>query len=173
MQIIHSEKLIDALDKGLLFFDTNILIGMIEYPQIFSDLMNKLIPTKCSFLTIPQVRFEFTRGATTVEKYNDRIKFLDQFKFGIYPIDNHTNSFFELIPVLHKVSKGISYTDFLLCLCLCKFTSAYLVSEDRDIPANLFDRVYVITIDTDKDLRSYGVYRYSKEKMSVLIDSVI
>ncbi len=172
MHLINTPDLVKDLENGYLFFDTNILVAVVEYPDMFGDFLGDLSQQGCSFLTVPQVQFEFTRGSGTVERYNERIKFLDDFKFSKYPVDKHADEFPELVLMLHKVSRGISYTDYLLCLCMCKFTTSYLISEDRDIPTALFDRKHIITLDTEKDIRSFGVYQLSESKMKAISKTI-
>lgn len=172
MILVKSPNLVNDLNAKYLFMDTNVLVSMIKYPTLFADLLEELALVGCAFLTIPQVIFEFTRGTETVTEYKKRVEFAPANNITVYPIDRHLGEFKELPLIVHKVSRGISYTDYLLCVCLCKFSSAYLISEDRDIPTALFDRKHIVTVDTDKDLRTFGIYAHSEEKLELIADSV-
>lgn len=172
MILIKSPNLVNDLSTKYLFIDTNVLVGMLNYPKLFATLLDELSDAGCAFITIPQVLFEFTRGVYSISDYKKRTEFLPANNISIYPIDRHLNEFEELPLIVHKVSKGISYTDFLLCLCLCKFPSAYLMSEDRGIPTAIFDRKHLITVDTEKDLRTFGIYAHSMEKLDSVADTI-
>lgn len=172
MILVQSPNLVSDLNAKYLFMDTNVLLAMIKYPTLFADLLEQLSKIGCAFITIPQVVFEFTRGTETIADYKKRLEFLPANNISIYQINRHLSEFEELPLIVHKVSKGISYTDYLLCVCLCKFTSSYLISEDRDIPTALFDRKHLITVDTDKDLRTFGIYAHSEIKQELIADSI-
>jgi hypothetical protein len=174
VQLIKSPNLIEDLKGRYLFFDTNALIGGINYPDLFVELLNELKRNGCAFLTIPQVRYEFTRGSDSLKIYEERLQYLKDLEVEVYPIDAHLKDFQELAFITHRVSKNASYTDYLLGVCLCKFPTAFLITADcKDISSDLFDRKHLVTIDTDKDLTTYGIYRASQEKLNKIADNII
>ena len=174
MQLIRSDKLLDGLKGAYLFFDTNFLIGILKYPEIFLPFLGELRASSCVFLTIPQVQYEFTRGSDNLVVYKERLEHLRDLSISLYPIDQHLKDFSELALITHKVSKNASYTDYLLSVCICKFSNSYLISENwKDISSDLFDREYIFTVDTGKELRTYGVYKKSQVKLNAVAESII
>lgn len=68
----------------------------------------------------------------------------------------------------------MSYTDFLLCTCLYKFSRSFLLTENHsDCPLDILDRLHVITIDTEKDIRNYGIYKLSIDKYKLAAQKII
>ena len=165
MKILFDPELPTKLCNAYLFFDTNVFIGSFSYPDLFGELFQSLI--NCEFLTIPSVAFEFTRGSQTVDDYNDRVEYLKNLAI-VYPIERHIDDTFKvLINVIQKIKGTASYTDFLFFSCLYKFTKSYLITADHnDCPLEILDQEFVITIDTGKDIKTYGIYKFSQDKFN-------
>lgn len=148
-------------------------IGAFAFPELFKDFFDGLKLNKCEFVTIPPVIFEFTRGTQTLESFADRQEFLHNLT-TIYPIDENDEDLREFTIVLQKIKGDIHFTDFLLIACLYKFPHAYLLSANhKDCPSELLDRKGIITIDTDKEIRNYGIYKFSQEKFDKAAESIL
>ncbi|OGD62039.1 hypothetical protein A2160_00555 [Candidatus Beckwithbacteria bacterium RBG_13_42_9] len=177
MKSYYDDNLLASKLKGsYLFFDTDVLIALTYYQPLLNDFLSLLQNIECSFLIIPSVQFEFTRGSETIEKYNERLEYLKKY-FVTYPIEKHLDSedMKEYIVVLQRIigsfkpgQKTMSYTDFLLSACLYKFKShSYLITENhRDFTPSIFDRLCLVTLDTENDIRNLGIYNLSLEKFS-------
>jgi hypothetical protein len=63
MKILYDQAIVSTLKQGTLFVDTNTLIAAIKYDITFGKLFNELSKIGCSFITIPSVLFEYTRGS--------------------------------------------------------------------------------------------------------------
>jgi hypothetical protein len=174
MSIYYPPTLLTELAYSNLFFDTNTFIGAISYPGIFGELFEKLKDNDCAFLTIPSVVFEYTRGIGSIADFDKRSEFIDGFVDTIYPIEKHIEDLRELIIVLQRIKGDIHYTDFLLIACLYKFPRAFLISANhKDCPLDILDRKCVITVDTDKDIKNYGIYQFSMEKFNKAAESIL
>lgn len=164
MKIYYKSSLLSELKESFLFFDTNLLILALSQQVQFANLFDKLKKRNCAFLTIPSVFFEFSRGADSVASYNEIVDYFKKL-VEIYPIQKHIDKMESEMLVLHKTNKSCDYTDFLLCLCLCKFRSAFLISENhKHIKSDIIDRVGLITADDGKEIRNLGVYSLTPAK---------
>ncbi len=174
MKIYYDLKQVSKLKDSFVFFDTNTFIGAFIYPDLFNQLFNDLKKEGCAFLTISSVAFEFTRGTRTIEEFNDKAEFLKTLA-STYPIEKDNYKFKELTIILQKVKGEISYTDFLLIACLHKFVAnSYLLSSNhKDCPTELLDRECVITVDTEKDLKNYGLYKFSEHKFNRIAENIL
>lgn len=173
MKIYHNHTLIAELSNKFLFFDNNSLVHIIAYEKLFSPLVTNLREKGCEFVTIPSVKFEFSR-TNTIEGFNKRTKFLQTFA-ATYPIEKHMGEFSDLILVLQKINGTMSYTDFLLYCCLYKFPTSFLLTENHnDFITTILDRIDLITIDNDtKSVKSLGLYKFSKEKYEKAAEKIL
>jgi|SRR3989344_2409739 len=175
MRIFYDLKQLSSSSNFFVFLDTNCLIGAFVYPNIFSKLFDDLKKLSCEFLTIPSVAFEFTRGTKTVEEFNSKLEFLENLA-SIYQIEKHLEDFKDLTITLQKIKGSASYTDFLLIAALYKFRKApsYLLNSNHsDCPIDILDREAIVTVDTDKDIKNYGLYRFSEEKYSKAAENIL
>lgn len=164
--MLYPQTLVTELANSDVFFDTNTFISAISIPEI-SELFKELKGNGCAFLTIPSVVFEFTRGTASIPDFNKRAEFIDTLVNTVYPIEKHIEDLRDLVVVLQRIKGDIHYTDFLLVACLYKFPKSYLISSNyKDCPTEILDRKFIITIDTEKDIRNYGIYKFSMEKFS-------
>lgn len=174
MRILYDSDLATKLANSNLFFDTNTFIGALFFNETFGKLLGELRRKHCAFLTIPSVLFEFTRGSDTVEAFNTRLKFIEGLTDTIYPIERSLAGFEDLTITLQKIKEKMDYTDFLLCACLYKFSNSFLITENHThFPTTVFDRSFLITIDTDKELRNYAIYKFSKEKFNKAAENIL
>lgn len=173
MEIFYPPKLLIELSHKDLFFDTNTFIGAISFPEIFEAFIKDLKNVGCSYLTIPSVVFEFTRGTESIQDFNERTKFITDLS-SIYPIERHLESLENLTVVLQRIQGHISYTDFLLIACLYKFPKSFLISANhKDCPLDILDRKFIITVDTEKEIRNYGIYQFSSDKFNKAASSIL
>lgn len=105
--------------------------------------------------------FEFTRGSDTLISFKTRAKFLTELA-DIWPIERYLDQIEEAMVVLQKLgSRQMSYTDFLLCVCLYKF------------PVQVFERKGIITVDAGEDIRNHVVFQLSKQKFSNVAEGIL
>lgn len=169
MKILHDPNLPSDLANSNLFIDTNSFIAIAHFEELYIDILNKIEKEDCALLTIPSVLFEFTRGAQTIKEFNERTSFVSSLVKNIYPIEKHLSELTEFTVVLQRLAGNASYTDFLLCACLYKFPSSFLLTGNhKDFPISILNRKHLITVDTDSEIRTYGIYQLSKEKFNKL-----
>lgn len=174
MKIQYDLSLISELKNSNLFFDTNTFIASISIPEIFGNLFESLKSNSCAFLTIPSVMFEFTRGTESISDFDKRSEFIDSLAEAVYPIEKHIEDLRDLIVVLQRIKGDIHYTDFLLIACLYKFPKSFLISANhKDCPLDILNRKFIITVDTDKEIRNYGVYQFSLEKFNKAAEKIL
>lgn len=177
MKILHDSTLLDSLSDSDLFIDTNVFIGALETSKDGSllGLLDQLGMHGCAFITIQSVLFEFTRGGGSLQNFDKRLQFITNIlKTTIYPIEKNLDDFEDLIVVLHNIRPKAGYTDFLLSACLYKFPNAFLITENhKDFPTEILDRKHVVTIDTGKEIRNYGIYKFSTKKYSRAAKSIL
>lgn len=165
MQILYNPNLVTNLKNSVVFIDNNTLIAALSYPNLFGHFLLDLSKQGCTFITINAVVFEFSRGATdTIEGFEKRIDFVKDLA-TIYPIERHLEQIQDFVLVLSKINKKLEYSDFLLLASLFRFPKAYLLTENHNhVPLEIFDRLDIVTLDTDKDLRTHGLYCLSQDK---------
>ena len=170
MNILHSPTLTSELSNSNLFLDTNAIKGLLNIQEMLTLFKVEL---ECSFTTIPSVVFEFTRGSETPGVFNERREFIDRLG-NVYPIEKHLEELQELIIVLQRLGGNASYTDFLLTACLHQFRNSFLLTEDhKDFPLEILDRKHLITVDTGKEIRNYGIYQWSISKFDKAADNIL
>ncbi len=164
MKLYYQKEIIDNLGVGYLFIDTCTLILLTTYLEEFSSVLRSLKDQGKELITIPSVEFEFLRTDNLLV-YNSRAQFLKDY-VTVYPIEKHLDKLSSALKLtIQKVAGTASYSDFLLYYCLYTFHHAHLLTENyKDFKTSLLDRESVFTIDTDKDIRHTGLYRFSPVK---------
>lgn len=176
MRTIYDKNIVSSFKDKTIFLDTSALILAISSDQSFLEFLFDLKQVGCSFMTIPSVLFEFTRGSDTLEIFNKRTSFvLEDLNIGIYPIEKHLDEIREFMVVLQKIAKDNSYTDFLLCCCMYKFQNSYVLTENHNhFPISILKREEIITIETDTyQIRNSAIYKFSSEKFEKASGSIL
>lgn len=174
MKVQYDLSIVSELKNSDLFFDTNTFIASISIPDIFGKFLEELKSNGCAFLTIPSVVFEFTRGTDSIVDFDKRSEFIDSLVDTVYPVEKHIEDLRDLIIVLQRIKGDIHYTDFLLLACLYKFPKSFLISANhKDCPLEILDRKFILTIDTDKEIRNYGIYQFSMEKFNKAAEKIL
>lgn len=175
MTILYDSSLVSSLSNKYLFLDTNTFIAATKYRDHIGKLLLNLRNNGCSLVTIPSVLFEFTRTAQSVHDFDKQTKFLRSLS-TIYPIErNLDESMMKVFMIVQqRICPRIKYTDFLLMACLYKFPNSYLITEDReDFSLKILDRKFIITFDTDKDIRNHSIYVFSLLKFNKVAEKIL
>lgn len=176
MKIYNTADFPIEISDSNLFFDTNAIILAYKFADLLSPLWKDLQERGCVFLTTSSVFFEFIRGADTVEKFNDKVGFVKTlFGNGVIQIEKiigiNLNS---TMVVFKKMNDNLSFTDFLLCAALKFYPDSLLISSDTgDLTTRLLDRIDVLTIDTDKNVHNYGIYKFSTSKYNKAATNIL
>lgn len=175
MKIYNLSDLISSTASWL-FLDTAVFIYASKNEEEFADIFDKLKKKGCALITIPSVAFEFTRGSSSVSKFNERYGFLSEIA-TIWPIERQWDKLEKEIVILQKClgKRKVSYTDFLLMLATITFRGSNLLTTNHhDITEVIFDRESMLTLDQGKDnpvnIVLYGINqkRYSRRKSNLL-----
>lgn len=182
MQILRDLNLSTKLKNSNLLIDTNILIAAINFPD-YLKLLFDIKNAGCEFCTVPAVYFEFIRGSDCIDVLNKRINFVKQLQISVYPIEKHffeknLDDWKEGIVVLQKILKGADYADFQLGLFLYKFRNSssenYVLTENcNHFPLSIFSRKFLITFDTDKEIRNHAIYEMSNDKLNKAAEDIL
>lgn len=180
MKLLHSEHLADDLSSKYLILDSTSLINASQSDD-FLTLLVEIKKAGCSFMTIPSVVHEFTRGAKTIEQLNKQLGMIEELKVAVMPrleesIKGAERIFLQAYNIEAsggRTEKGPSYTDSLLCLLAYKYrtNSVLLMSANhKDIPASIFDRENFITLEASGTFRTEGIYKLSDSKFGKVLD---
>ena len=161
MKIYYDKALLSKLGVGYLFIDTTSLIAIITHEELFSEFLEVMEQAGRALVTIPSVAFEFTR-TDSIKSYNTRVQFIKN-RVSVYPIEKHIEAYRQLIPVLQRICKSMSYSDFLLYCCLNHFHNSRLITENhKDFLTSILNREALITIDDGgPTIRSTGIYSFN------------
>lgn len=177
MKLLFTSSLPTDLNNKYLLVDTTTLINA-SRSEDFLELLVNIVEAGCSLVTIPSVVYEFTRGAQTLDQYNNQLEFIKTLGITVLTrteesLDANTRVF---ILAYNKLTskpnqKGASYTDSLLCAMAYKYVSRgtgllLMTSNHNDIPNALFDREELITFDVNGDLRTEAIYKLSNTKLT-------
>ena len=172
-QIIFDPQLLEDLSDSYLFVDTNTLIALLHNLDFREFVLKTLKEKDVVFITIPSVVFEFTRGSDDLDIFKSKLEFIKNF-VAVYPIERHLDKIEDFTIVLQKLKGSIGYTDFLLYACLYKFPQSYLITENHQhLPLQIFDRKFVITIDTGTEIRNQAIYRFSIDKYNKAAENIL
>lgn len=173
MRILSDSDLPSKLSStNFLFLDTNTLVTAVNYEE-YGQILNKIKDAGCALLTIPSVAFEFTRGSDNIDIYNSRADFLNSIA-TVFNIEKDLENAKELIVALQKIASDASYTDFLLGICSGKYQCGVLTENHKHFPLSVFDRKFLITIDTDKEnVRTHAVYFLSVSKLHKAAENIV
>jgi hypothetical protein len=163
---LYPPEIFDDLRGYCLFMDTG-AFNAAARSESFARLLLKLRRNAdCTFSTVPLVRFEFTRGSSTLEVYNKRVTMLKDLVDYIDPM-----RFLDSIPdfdvVMAKINdQNKSQTDFMLAACLYNYghSKTALITGDFKAYPSFIPRSHVITIEQDKSkaITNLGVYQFDR-----------
>lgn len=177
MKLQHTSTLVADLNGKHLLLDTTVLINASKSDE-FLALISDLSIAGCGLITIPSVVYEFTRNANSIAGYNERQEFIKGLNVTVL---NRVEEIIEKDQVFRiayakafstKHDKGPSYTDALLCSVAYKYRGndvLMMTANHKDIPASMFDRIELITIDVNGELRTEAIYRLSPTKLNKML----
>ncbi len=178
MRIYKSTENVNFLKNGVLFFDNNALVAIINNEVDFAPFLKTVVDYQCTLMTIPSVGFEFSR-TDSIENYSKRNEFLKEY-LTVYPVERHVEiqivKFKDFIFVLQNIKGNISYSDFLLYCCLYLFPSnGFVITEDHNhFSTVLLDRKILLTTDDGKDtIRNLAIYSFNKTKYEKAAQNIL
>lgn len=180
MKLLYTPTLAADLSSSYLILDTTVLIHASKSDE-FLTLLTELVSAGCTLTTLPSVVYEFTRGSRTVEGYDRQAQFIDGLSITTFnrveeTIDPQMRIFliaYNKVCAQRSKEKTPSYTDSLLCACAYKYRANNLLimtANHKDIPAAIFDRKELITIDMNGELHNEAIYSFSEEKFGRVLE---
>lgn len=166
------------IENKHLLLDTNSLVSLIKHARFYADFFNQLEKYQIKSVIDYSVKFEFLRGSNTKRDYEIKQEYLD-ILLGENRIELiSTNEIFENAREIaniytrkdSKLTKQISFADCLIAAQMKKFNEQkperlFLATIDNnDFPLFIFDRIFIFTIDTEREIINMGIYRFNKEK---------
>ncbi len=161
MTTVYPPHIHQDLSGQYIFLDTSVFIYASKNKTFFDFLADLKSKAGCSFVTIPSVVFEFTRGSKTVSKYNQRLKFLNDLVDHINPV-NFLNKISDFSVVMSKINdQNKAYTDFLLAACLYNFRhiAVTLLTSDLKAFSAFFSRTHILAVEHGREIKNFGFYK--------------
>lgn len=178
MMLIKSSELTDKLRGAYIFLDTNVFVTGGRSKEFVTYINQLRLEARCSFVSIASVLFEFTRGANSIEVYNQNLLFYQDIVEHIHPTQPfEKNSEFSV--VMSRANAGNkSYTDFLLAAALYHYRksgSVYLLTTDVRAFPSFFEMHHLITVSEDKsgEIRNFGFIAFNENTYAKAAQSII
>ncbi len=159
-----------------IILDTCVLIKASEYSSTpyFDRLFEGLADKHCIPVITDFIRFEFMRGCKKKEHSEVKKNYLDSFVFMDLPFVYEIIKDATLIANLYA-NKNINNNQIsLIDLCNSAFLKKHsenlflITLDNNDYPVCLHDRVDIQTIDTQKEILTFGVYKFNMNKFNTL-----
>jgi predicted nucleic acid-binding protein len=159
----------DGLERKFVLLDTNILIALAKQGSTMKPFSDFLLAHNCVQITADAVRFELLGYAKNPQEYVDLNHWLKGFTVLPSLKEEVENATLISVMLRHKIphlGKQISFTDFLLAAHLQKYGSKIVLAtrDWHDFPTILFDRIKILTVDTEKDVLTITFIQFNEEK---------
>lgn len=179
MKLQHTPTLPSDLSESSIFIDSTALIHASKSDE-FLTLLSNITSEGCIFYTIPSVVYEYTRTANTLEGYKKRLEFIKELGIVVF---NRVEEMIEAHRVflvaynrqfkVKENNRGPSYTDSLLCAMAYKHRASgpyIMTANHKDMPASIYDRTELITLDIGGELQTEALYRFSDTKFKIVLE---
>lgn len=168
-------QLIDKLKSSYLLLDTCVFYDAYRYSRDFTKFFDNLKKQDCDLLTILPVAIEFLRGSATTKEHKSRQDFIKAIAGTVLPIEKTLIEDIQaLVSAYRDGGRHTNITDFFLAGVLKRYKNLYLMTGDnKDFPTTIFDREGVVSNDACKEPRFYGIYKFSEEKYSSVLKSLL
>jgi hypothetical protein len=163
-----------------IILDTCFLIKASEYSStpFFDKIFQQLIEKNCIPVITDFIRFEFLKGCKTKKQIEAKNNYLSSFVFMDLPFSQEIIKSATSISNIYSNKNINSNQISIIDLCNSAFLKKhskdlFLISLDNsDYPICLHDRVDVITIDTDKEILTFGIYKFNEDKFNSIIADI-
>lgn len=159
---VYSPRIQQELNSCHIFLDTNVFIYASKNKSFFDFLVSLKNEANCSFTTIPSVVFEFTNGSDSVDKYNERVDFINSLVDAVSPV-SFLNTIADFYIVMAKVNdQNKAYTDFLLAASLYNYrrSKTALLTADLKAFPSFYTRTHILAVEHGKEIKNFGVYQF-------------
>jgi predicted nucleic acid-binding protein len=173
MRKLTEKQLSETIKNKFVLFDTNVIINAFKYLDVFKELFDFLGDAEASPIYFPLIEFEFLRDAYDVTHKGKRKEFLREFTFSTMPLPS-SNEIEDSIKIANAyTARKINNPSFIDC-CIAAYLKKYaknlflITSNHKDFPIFLFDRIFIYTLDTEKDIFTIGFYCFNPKKAKAI-----
>lgn len=136
----------------------------LKFSKDFLDVREKM---NMHIMTIFPVAIEFFKGSNLPSVYKTKQKFFSNLVETTLPVHNSDilENAEKLLKVYRERGKGVSVADFYLAAVLMKYktSNTYLLTRNfKDFPASIFKREKVFIFETEYDLLTFVLYKFSE-----------
>lgn len=163
MFIVTPPDFYQILKNRHLLLDTNVFIDASGSPGEFAKFFNNLKDNGVTLVTLNAVAIEFTRGASTNIRYEEKNQYLNNIIDAYLPVNEEIyKNASKLVESYKEEGKDVSIVDFLLGGTLIKYgENISLMTKDvKDFPQNIFKLETFINLIKSKSIHNFGFYSY-------------
>ena len=167
---------IELQNKHILV-DTNILSNIFYNPDLFQDFLTALTDLSCALAVNDYIKIELLRIAGRKTLKDNINSFLSSSFINLptspdihaitndlYPLYNYCSSI--------KNAKQVSVVDAINVAFMKKYNSNlyFITLDNNDFPLEILDRIATGTIDMQKQILTWGIYRFNDVHYQALLN---
>lgn len=163
MDLIYPLNLIPFLKDKYVLLDTNIFRDSVKKPGVFSHFFNTLKESGATLTTLDVVKYELHTGASSIEKYRQKEKHINDVVDTVLPIiPNIYELAYQLIQEYQIDGVGLSTTDLLLGATLMQYKNkiCLMTRDTTDFIQRIFKLQFIVNAPHPKGIFTYGIYQY-------------
>ena len=170
--MINVQILKEKIAHKHILLDTGIFSRSFDHFDSFRPLFQLLNETNCQATYFPLIKFELLRDVFINDNRIKRQMFVEEVTRVNLPIP--PNLFDRAISFANEYTEHQVKSASLVDCCIAAYLEKYadnlflITLNHKDFPTFLFDRIFVLPIDTDKDVFPLGFYAFNKEKAKQL-----
>lgn len=165
MKIIYPPELKPFLKDKHLLLDTNIFRDFSSKSTSYTNFFNDLKKDNVTFATIDLVRYELLKGSSDNLKYEARDNLINDIVDVIIPVIPKTcDLVYELIKEYGVEGSAVGITDLYLGSMLMHYKEniCLMTRDTSDFIERIFSLQFVINVQHQKGIYTYGIYQYKK-----------
>lgn len=162
-KIQTTQKFLTSLKEKHLLLDTNFFRDVAVKPTIYNDFINELKSSDVTLATIDLVKYELLKGSSNRDKYDAKIKLIDDIVDVIIPLSAQTYSeVYKLIIEYGIEGTPVGITDLFLGAVLKQYgQNIFLLTRDTtDFIQRIFELNSIVNVPRSKGIFTYGIYQY-------------
>ncbi|QQG52323.1 MAG: hypothetical protein HY931_03215 [Candidatus Falkowbacteria bacterium] len=158
-----------------IILDTCFIIKAYEYSNTpyFNELFEYLAGNHCIPIINDLINFEFLKGCKKQIHRKIKEDYLNSFVAAVLPCSNEIIKNATVLSNLYSNkninNNQISFVDLCNAAFLKKHKDLLLITLDNnDYPLCVHDRLEIYTIDTEKEVLSFGIYKFNFSKFETV-----
>jgi predicted nucleic acid-binding protein len=154
--------------SSTILVDTNFFIDLFSHQTKYRELLSEFESKEIVLVSCDFVKCEFIRTKDK-QKLEEKTKLFNETISTLLPLDIKISEL--LVPIMAEYSTdldGIELTDLFLGAFIKRYPGLYLLTRNhKDFPTRIFTRSHVFSIEHDRDVKTYALYQYKKDKLEV------